>query len=79
MDNGAQAVGVSMQGLDKGHDPGFAGEVGVQCHCTALTQLVQARSLAAVADNHSVTIIEQAQCTVQAYALAGSSKQNRCG
>ena len=79
MDDGAQAVGVSMQGLDKRHDPGFAGEVGVQRHCSALAQFKQARTFTAVADNHSVTIIEQAQCTVQAYALAGSSKQNRCG
>ena len=79
VDDGAQAVGVPMQGFYKGHDPGFAGEVGVQCHCAALAQFKQARTFTAVADNHSVTIIEQAQCTVQTYALAGSSKQNRCG
>src|SRR3989338_4260312 len=77
--DGAQAVGVALELLDKRQDAGFTGEVRLQGYGTALPERINAVALAAVCNDYRVTVIQQAFGAVQAYTLAGSGYQDRGG
>ncbi|MNZ96214.1 hypothetical protein D3C78_1153980 [compost metagenome] len=77
--DGAQALGVLLELVDEGEDAGFAGEVGRQGQRAALAQLVERRTLRAVADDQRLAGVEQAPRTVQPDPLAGAGDQDGGG